>query len=100
MKLLSQTLSGVSLEDILKKKYPDIHFEIIPEPALQATTFHLTTKDNEGKKVGIAIRITRDAMEMGPQILGLTMKDAVRKLREYRNADILLGNNPSSRRFG
>lgn len=103
MKLPSQIGSGVTLEDILRKKYPDINFDITTDNSLNVTEIDLTKRQKDGSKAMVRIRFTRMAVDSNPTMVNDMIERAVWKLREYsesKTKEIVKSNNPSSRSFG
>lgn len=93
-------LNGQTLEDFLKKEYPDIDFEIRYRDGISIL---MMKRCKNGERGGLELTFLPEVLEsIQPDIISLELEEAVRKLREYcgeLSPPELVGN-PSSRRFG
>lgn len=94
--------TGVTLKDVLKKKYPDIDFYIRTDLKKKVTEIELTKREKDGTGAMVRIRFTTMAIDISPVIVNEAVEKAVWRLREYSKTLSLKlkSTNPSSRRFG
>lgn len=97
-------MSGLpTIEQILKKKYPDINFELDRSPTSSYTTIILTSKRKDGTLAMCRFQLTDTMVEMNPEIIKDFLENAIQKLREYCGKECMesgVQSNPSSRWFG